>query len=174
MKRYLIPFLVSFFTFNIFFGIYALDNEFFQKGLSYYQTSEYQLAIAHFKEAKTLEPNNPLNYFYLGNSYFQLNDLDNAILNYTTGLNFTEENIHEKPVVVDLEKIQISYQKNEEGEYEEAEYLEGGGGEITFYPKGDSTGGRVVLGMEGVKLAFQVDIEPVTGRVKVKRKNEEE
>jgi len=91
MKKYLIPLFMSFFTFNIFFGIYALDNEFFQKGLSSYQTSEFQLAIAHFKEAKTFDPKNPLNYFYLGNSYFQLNDLDNAILNYTTGLNFTEE-----------------------------------------------------------------------------------
>ena len=90
------------------------------------------------------------------------------------GLNFTEKNIQEKPVVIDLEKMQISYQKNEEGKYEEGESLEGGAGEITFYPKGESTGGRVILGVEGVKLAFQVDIDPVTGRVKVKRKNEEE
>jgi len=91
MKKSLCSLLVFFFTFSIYFGIYALDNEFFQKGLSYYQTSDFQLAIAHFKEAKTLEPNNSLNYFYLGNSYFQLDDLDNAILSYTTGLNFTEE-----------------------------------------------------------------------------------
>ena len=83
---------------------------------------------------------------------------------------FTETNILEKPVVIDLEKIQISYQQKDR----EGEFLEGGTGEIIFYPKGESTGGRVIFCMEGVKLAFQVDIDPVIGRVKVKRKNEEE
>ena len=84
--------------------------------------------------------------------------------------NFTEKNILEKEVTVDLEKIQVSYQQKDR----EGEYLEGGSGEIIFYPKGESTGGRVIFGMEGVKLAFQVDIDPVIGRVKVKRRNEEE
>ncbi len=86
------------------------------------------------------------------------------------GPNFTETNILETPKAIDLEKIQISYQQKDR----EGEYLEGGGGEIIFYPKGESTGGRVIFGMEGVKLAFQVDIDPVIGRVKVKRKDEEE
>jgi len=84
--------------------------------------------------------------------------------------NFTETNILETPKVIDLEKIQISYQQKDR----EGEYLEGGAGEIIFYPKGESTGGRVIFSMEGVKLAFQVDIDPIIGRVKVKRRNEEE
>lgn len=83
--------LTLIFTSIIFFGIYAVDDEFFEKGLKHYQNNEFQLAIAHFEEAKRTNPQESLNYFYLGNSYYQLKDLDNAILNYTAGLNFTEK-----------------------------------------------------------------------------------
>jgi tetratricopeptide (TPR) repeat protein len=48
------------------------------------------LAAAHFEEAKRLEPKYHLTYFYLGNIYYQLEELDNAILNYTAGLNYTD------------------------------------------------------------------------------------
>jgi type II secretion system protein H len=84
--------------------------------------------------------------------------------------NFTDKNIQKKKRVIDLGKIQISYQQKDR----EGEYQEGGSGEIIFYPKGESNGGRVIFSMEGVKLAFKVDIDPVIGRVKVKQKNEEE
>jgi tetratricopeptide (TPR) repeat protein len=79
------------FLFIIFFGICSADDEFFKRGLQYYQNSEFQLATAHFEEAKKANPRESLIYFYLGNSYYQLNDLDNAILNFTAGLNFTEQ-----------------------------------------------------------------------------------
>jgi len=107
-----------------------------------------------------------------GNKKDSFLDNDESEVTENKRSNFTETNILETSKVVDLqkEKIQISYQERDR----EGEYLEGGGGEIIFYPKGESTGGRVILGIEGVKLAFQVDIDPVIGRVKVKRKNEEE
>jgi len=90
MNRYIIFPFTLFFLFIILFGIYASDNEFFKKGLEYYQNNDFQLAAAHFEEAKRVDPDESLTYFYLGNSYYQLNDLDNAIMNFTAGLNFTD------------------------------------------------------------------------------------
>jgi len=83
--KILTAFILSFF---ILFGIYAADNEFLSKGLSYYQKNEFELATAHLEEAKKLEPRNPKVYFYLGNSYYQMNELDSAIVNFTGGLDY--------------------------------------------------------------------------------------
>ena len=105
-----------------------------------------------------------------GNKKDSFSDDEEIEATENKGPNFTETNILEKPVVIDLEKIQISYQQKDR----EGDYQEGGSGEISFYPKGESNGGRVIFSMEGVKLAFKVDIDLVTGRVKVKPKNEEE
>ncbi len=80
-----------FLIFINFFGIYASDNEYFDKGVNHYQKKEFALAAVHLEEAKKIDPGESLIYFYLGNAYYQLNDLDNAIINYTAGLNFTDE-----------------------------------------------------------------------------------
>jgi tetratricopeptide (TPR) repeat protein len=79
-------FLLSF----IFFGICQADDEFFQKGLTYYQNREFQLAAATLEQSKKIAPREPLVYFYLGNCYYQLGDLDAAIMNFTAGLNFAD------------------------------------------------------------------------------------
>jgi tetratricopeptide (TPR) repeat protein len=91
MKQYsriILAFLCLFF---IFFGIYAAENEFLNKGLSYYRNKEFELASAHLEEAKKLEPRNPNIYFYLGNSYYQMKELDSAIVTYTAGLDYTNK-----------------------------------------------------------------------------------
>ncbi|MBN2324096.1 MAG: tetratricopeptide repeat protein [Spirochaetes bacterium] len=74
----------------IFVGTYAAESEFLRKGISYYQSEEYELAAAHLEEAKKAEPRNPKVYFILGNSYFQLDELDSAIVNYTAGLDYAK------------------------------------------------------------------------------------
>ncbi len=66
------------------------ENTHFSKGILYYQKGNFELARAYFEEAKNTEPDNSIIYFYLGNTYYQLKDIDNAILNYTKGLNFSE------------------------------------------------------------------------------------
>ncbi len=91
MKLRYIPILSILILFNLFFGIYASESEFFNKGLSYYQKNEFELASAHLEEAKKIDSSNPKIYFYLGNIYYQINELDKAILNYTTGLDFTDK-----------------------------------------------------------------------------------
>jgi len=90
MKSYRASLIIIVLLFT-FFDVFAFENEYLKKGLEYYSKREFELASAHFKEAKNIEPKNPLIYFYLGNSYYQLNDFDNAILTYTTGLNYTDE-----------------------------------------------------------------------------------
>jgi tetratricopeptide (TPR) repeat protein len=69
---------------------YAIESEYFQRGLGHYQKGEFELAIVTFEEAKREDSRNSLIYFYLGNSYYQLDDLDAAILNYTDGLNYSD------------------------------------------------------------------------------------
>ena len=88
MKRLVktVPVLIC--VFSIYFGIYASENEFLSKGLSYYRKNEFELASAHLEEAKKLEPRNSKIYFYLGNSYYQMKELDSAIVSFTAGLDY--------------------------------------------------------------------------------------
>ena len=51
-----------------FLRIYALENEYFEKGLNHYQKNEFGMAAAHFEEAKKIAPQDSLIYFYLGNA----------------------------------------------------------------------------------------------------------
>jgi len=94
-----------------------------------------------------------------------------------------EKGINEKKVRVDLcEKIKeeekedkgisLSYQKEGEGEdtYNEPDKES----EIIFYPKGESSGGKVILAIKEPSMAFQIEVDPITGRVAVKRKTENE
>jgi len=84
-------FLIIISIITLFVGSYGAENELFKKGIEYYQKQNYELAIAHLEEAKKLEPENSLVYFYLGNCYYETGDLDQAILNFTKGLNYTDE-----------------------------------------------------------------------------------
>jgi tetratricopeptide (TPR) repeat protein len=90
MKRILKTLIAFFCSFFIFVGISAEENEFLKKGLSYFQKKEFELASAHLEEAKKLEPRNSEVYFFLGNSYLEMNELDSAIVNYTAGLDYAQ------------------------------------------------------------------------------------
>ena len=94
-----------------------------------------------------------------------------------------EKGIGEKTVRVDLcekmkdeekqEKgISISFQK--EGENEVSSYEPDKESGITFYPKGESSGGKVILAIKEPSLAFQIEVDPITGKVVVKRKTKNE
>jgi tetratricopeptide (TPR) repeat protein len=91
MRIKLFSILIFFLLFIFYFGLCLANNEFFQRGLRYYQEGEFQIAVAHLEEAKKASPREPLIYFYLGNSYYELKDVDSAILNFTAGLNFTDK-----------------------------------------------------------------------------------
>jgi len=91
MKKLFIPISTFFLLFTIFFDSYSAENEFFITGLQYYQNGEYEMAAAHFEEAKKFAPRDSTIFFYLGNCYYQMNELDKAILNFTEGLNYADK-----------------------------------------------------------------------------------
>jgi tetratricopeptide (TPR) repeat protein len=69
----------------------AVENEYFRKAMDLYARREYALAADTFEEARNIEPRNADIYFYLGNAYYAQDALDEAIMNYTAGLNFTDQ-----------------------------------------------------------------------------------
>ena len=96
----------------------------------------------------------------------------------SSGKDLSEKGIDEKKVQVDLHKemktedISLSYQK--EGEDEDTYNEPDKESEIIFYPKGESSGGKVILALKESGMAFQIEVDPITGRVTVKRKTENE
>jgi len=91
MKKRLILILILILPFTILFGTFSAESEFFKTGLQYYQNGEFEIAAAHFEEAKKFAPRDSKILFYLGNCYYQINELDKAILNFTEGLNYTDK-----------------------------------------------------------------------------------
>ncbi|MEW5803540.1 MAG: GspH/FimT family pseudopilin [bacterium] len=89
-----------------------------------------------------------------------------------------EEDIKELQIQVDLQKelrteeVTVSFHK--EGEEEDLQNEPDKRGAILFYPKGESSGGKVTLALKDRNLAFQIEVDPITGRVSVKRKTENE
>lgn len=81
-------FFISITALFIFFDSFAADTDPFQRGLHLYGNGDFQAAVSYMEEARQREPRNPQVYFYLGNSYFQLDQLDEAIITYTAGLSF--------------------------------------------------------------------------------------
>jgi|GEM_PF-1025893 len=108
----------------------------------------------------------------------------------------TEKGLKRRQVRVNLcskldnKEVSLSYQEPE-SDQEEQQEAEGEGlpaqdesknknedkqsdlgswvGDIIFYPKGESSGGTITLAVDNSKLAFQIEVDPITGRVKVQR-----
>lgn len=91
MNRHFVLLISIFFIFLIYVGIFAKENEFFDKGLLLYKEKEFRLAALHLEEAKKFDFENSDIYFFLGNTYYELDDLDSAILNYTRGMDYTDK-----------------------------------------------------------------------------------
>lgn len=79
MKKIII-FLFIFFSVCLF-----SSNEFMNKinyGVSYLESGDYGKAINYFKQAKSLSPDNPEVYYYLGEAYFRKGDIKSALRYY--------------------------------------------------------------------------------------------
>lgn len=68
---------------------YAGQNEGFETRLAYLYlgrnflaTGNYEMAKKHLKTAAERDPGNPLTYYWLGQTYERMNDLENAIASY--------------------------------------------------------------------------------------------
>ncbi|MEW6380862.1 MAG: GspH/FimT family pseudopilin [bacterium] len=89
-----------------------------------------------------------------------------------------EQGIKDREVKIDLYEVlktkDVSISCQDQGEEEPMQDESGMVGEIIFYPKGESSGGKITLAMKELNLAYQIDVDPITGRVKVDRATENE
>jgi tetratricopeptide (TPR) repeat protein len=61
-------------------------NAQWQKGAAFYQQSQYDSAAYYFEQIAALKPQNPEVYYNLGNTYYRLNKIAFAVLNYQRAL----------------------------------------------------------------------------------------
>lgn len=57
-----------------------------QQGNKYYKQKNYDSAAHYYAQIAKLEPRNAAVYYNLGNTYYRLNDVGNAVLNYEKAL----------------------------------------------------------------------------------------
>jgi tetratricopeptide (TPR) repeat protein len=62
------------------------QNDYWKKGNDYYQQKQYDSAAYYFEQIATLKPRNAEVYYNLGNTYYRLNRISFAVLNYERAL----------------------------------------------------------------------------------------
>lgn len=87
--RYLVIFLVAL---SAFFKTYAANNDpaYWQKANLYYEQKQYDSAAYYYELIAARNPDNAVVYYNLGNTYYRLNLVGPAVLNY-------EKALHIKP-----------------------------------------------------------------------------
>lgn len=63
-----------------------LAEEYFEQGMQSFEKDKYEQAINALETSVSLDPNNYLAYFYLGNSYENILNYDKALLNFNLSL----------------------------------------------------------------------------------------
>jgi len=66
-------------------------NAQWQKGLSFFQQMQYDSAAYYFEQIAALKPQNAEVYYNLGNTYYRLNKIAPAVLNYERALQINPE-----------------------------------------------------------------------------------
>ena len=68
-------------------------NDYFNRGLQYYNNNDFTPAIEIFSNILDNHPNNPNLHYYLSNSYYQLRDYKLALQHIETTINFPHQDI---------------------------------------------------------------------------------
>src|SRR5580698_2386656 len=66
-------------------------NTQWQKGTAFYQQMQYDSAAYYFEQVAALKPQNAEVYYNLGNTYYRLNKIPQAVLNYERALRINPE-----------------------------------------------------------------------------------
>ena len=66
-------------------------NQLWQKGNSFYEQKQYDSAASYFEQIAVLKPQNAELYYNLGNTYYRLNKIAFAVLNYERALQVNPE-----------------------------------------------------------------------------------
>ncbi|MDD4155736.1 MAG: tetratricopeptide repeat protein, partial [Candidatus Cloacimonetes bacterium] len=70
----------------IVFSLYSTENELLQQGIFHYQNNEFENALDSFLQAKEHGLNNPDLLYNIGNTYFRLDNIPQAIIYYKRAL----------------------------------------------------------------------------------------
>src|SRR5581483_6057858 len=62
-----------------------------QKGTAFYQQMQYDSAAYYFEQVAALKPQNAEVYYNLGNTYYRLNKIALAVLNYQRALHINPD-----------------------------------------------------------------------------------
>jgi tetratricopeptide (TPR) repeat protein len=88
-----------------------MPEDYNNKGLSYFNQGEFDLALDCFQKAFTQDPDNPIHLINIGNSYFSLKDYSNAISYYQKVLKIDSNNALIRGIMGDVYLQQEIYIK---------------------------------------------------------------
>ena len=82
-KSFWITPILLLYTFQLFA---SSANEWWQKGNKFYAQKQYDSAAYYYEKLAVQKPKDAVLYYNLGNSYYKLNDIGLAVLNYERAL----------------------------------------------------------------------------------------
>ena len=82
-KRFWIAPILLLYSFQLFA---ASPNEDWQKGNNFYKQKQYDSAAYYYEQLAAQKPKDAVLYYNLGNTYYKLNDIGHAVLNYEKAL----------------------------------------------------------------------------------------
>lgn len=96
------------------FQMFASESDYLKRGVFSYQNSDFENALNYFLSAKSAGLNNPDLLFNIGNTYYRLNDIPNAIVYYKRALLLDSSY---KPAISNLEFL-MSITQDEQSQEE--------------------------------------------------------
>ncbi len=72
-------------------GKYTYDSPEFKAGLAAYDKKNWGESLKHWREVLKKEPNNPGAYYYAGVCRFNMNELDNAVINFNKSFDYPDK-----------------------------------------------------------------------------------
>jgi len=72
-------------------GKYTYDSPEFKAGLAAYEKKNWAESLKHWREVLKKEPNNPGAYYYAGVCRFNMNDFDNAAINFNKSFDYPDK-----------------------------------------------------------------------------------
>ena len=82
-KSFWIAFILLLYSFQLFA---APDNDWWQKGNTFYEQKQYDSAASYYEKLAAKQPHDATLCYNLGNTYYKLNEIGPAVLNYERAL----------------------------------------------------------------------------------------
>ena len=90
MKKIILIIFINF-LFSIFYTSADEYKNFIEEGILLFKEKKFQESISSFEKAKKEMPSNSDPYYYLGKCYFEIGDVENALLNYQKAIELNKD-----------------------------------------------------------------------------------